>query len=186
MRKRKGVLVVPDELIMPFAERFPDLFEPNATRALFALRTLAQRIDDDYNVWLAPYGLTAAKLNLLAVLYAAPGHALPLGELSRFIHASNANVTVMMKALERDGYVTRKPGETDKRVVWATLRQKGVNVVEKTFPHHLAQLQRALQDVSLDERRALIALLQKIGDGFDNAVGIETSANEAAPVQEGR
>jgi MarR family 2-MHQ and catechol resistance regulon transcriptional repressor len=166
-------LLVPDELIMPIAERFPDLFEPNATRALFALRKLAQRIDDDYNAWLAPYGLTAAKLNCLAVLYATPGHARPLGELSRFIHASNANLSVMMRALVRDGFVARKPGANDKRVVWATLRPKGVRTLERAFPFHLAQLQKSLQDVTIDERRTLTALLRKVGAGFDAALGID-------------
>lgn len=166
-RRRKGVLVVPDELLSPFTQNFPELFDPVATRGLFALRALAQRIDDDYNTWLVPLGLTATKLNYLAVLYAAPKHTLPLSELSRYIHASNANVTIIMNALERDGLVERRPNPLDRRSTVAILEPKGKALINKAFPIHHRNIKAALRDVTPSERRALVALLVKIGAGFD-------------------
>lgn len=166
-RRRKGVLVIPDPLVMPYARLFPGLFDPAATRALFALRALAQRIDDDYNAWLAPYGLTATKLNYLAVLYATPDNALPLSELSQYIHASNANVTVIITALERSGLVKRKVNPNDRRSFMAVLQPKGRALIERVFPVHHANIKAALKHVTQAERASLLEILTKIGDAFD-------------------
>jgi MarR family transcriptional regulator, 2-MHQ and catechol-resistance regulon repressor len=184
-RLRKGVLVVPDELIDPFTRRFPDLFDPVATRGLFALRALAQRIDDDYNTWLTPLGLTATKLNYLAVLYATPGHTLPLTDLSRYTHASNANVTIIMNALERAGLVRRRPNPADRRSIVAILQPKGMALIDKVFPIHHRNIKLALSGVTVAERRALISLLVKIGDGFDTlfATGVTKKARTKAARQ---
>lgn len=178
-RRRKGVLVVPDELVMPYARLFPGLFDPVATRALFALRALAQRIDDDYNTWLATYGLTATKLNYLAVLYATPGNALPLSELSQYIHASNANVTVIINALERSGLVKRKVNPNDRRSVMAVLQPKGRALIERVFPVHHTKIKAALKNVTQAERATLLKILTKIGNGFDEYFASTTKRNSA-------
>jgi DNA-binding MarR family transcriptional regulator len=163
--------VLPDDLMRGPAERYPDLFDIRVTRALFALRALGQRVDDDYNTWLAAYGLTATTLNYLSVLYSVPGHSLAMGEISRFIHSSNANVTVMIGALERDGLVKRIRDPHDGRRFAARLTPKGIRLIEKTYPEHLRNIRAAMSTVAPDEVDLLMRLLQKIADGFDEFMG---------------
>ena len=160
------------------AQRFPQLFDARRTRAIFALRALSQRIDDDYNRWLAAYGLTATKINYLSVLYSVEGHALVLSELGRFIHSSNANVTVMINALERDGLVQRIRDPEDRRSYAARLTPKGFQTIEKALPAHLSNLRTAMAAVSNNELDALTATLQKIASGFDDLMAGLSSERE--------
>jgi MarR family 2-MHQ and catechol resistance regulon transcriptional repressor len=158
------------------AERFPELFDKRTTRALFALRTLAQRIDDDYNSWLVRYELTATKLNYLSVLYSVDGHSLAMGEISRFIHSSNANVTVMVNALERDGLVKRVRNPKDGRRFAARLTPKGIKAIEKTLPEHMRNLRRAMGHVTGDDVDVLMKVLLKIAAGFDEVMDPELAS----------
>lgn len=170
-RERKGVLLVPDEQVRHHRERFPGLFDPSVPRLLFALRALAQRIDDDYNVWLAPLGLSAAKMNHLAVLYATPRRSLSINELSRYIHASNSNVSVLVDTMARDGLVRKKSDPRDRRRVVVSLTPKGRARFERAFPTHVGRLNRALAEVSVEERDQVVDVLVRIGHGFDTVVG---------------
>lgn len=179
-RERKGVLFVPEEQVRRHRERFPGLFDPSVPRVLFALRALAQRIDDDYNIWLAQFGLTAAKVNHLAVLYGTEGQALSVSDLSRYIHASNSNVSVIVDAMARDGLVQKKPDASDRRRVLVVLRAKGRNLFEKAFPIHVGYLNRALDGVTNEERDGLVQLLLRIGSGFDGVVNAFIAETEAA------
>lgn len=172
---RKGILL-PDALMRGPAERFPELFDIRATRALFALRALAQRIDDDYNTWLVQYGLTATKMNYLSVLYSVDGHSLAMGEISRFIHSSNANVTVMIDALERDGLVKRVRDPNDGRRFAARLTRKGLTVIERALPQHLRNLKLAMRHVTDADTESLMSALMKIAAGFDELMGAPSSS----------
>lgn len=160
------------------ARRFPQLFDAQRTRAIFALRALAQRIDDDYNRWLGAYGLTATKINYLSVLYSVEGHALALSELGRFIHSSNANVTVMINALERDGLVQRTRDLYDRRSYAVRLTAKGLKTIEKALPEHLTNLRNAMATVSDEELDAFMATLQKVAGGFDELMARIASDRE--------
>jgi DNA-binding MarR family transcriptional regulator len=165
--QRKQLLRLPDEMLERQAAAFPDTFERHSVVALFALRTLAQRITDYTNEALAPFGLNAAKFNYLMVLYVAPDGAMTLSELSRFIHTSNATVTSMVAALERDGLIQRRAHEIDGRSTVVSLTAKGKRLMGEAIPVHHGHWVAALADLSIVEREQLADLVIRAGTGFD-------------------
>ena len=164
-RARKRIAVCSHEL-EPHVRAYPGLFDPTRTQALFMLRALAQRIDEDYNALLLHHGLTAPKVSYLAALFSTP-KGLSLSDLSERVRTSNANVTVMMNALERDGLVRRKRHPSDGRTTLAALTPKGTQLIRRVFPEHLENGREALKGMSARDLHALTALLGKVGAGFD-------------------
>ena len=165
--QRKQLLRLPEEMLEKQAEAFPATFERHSIVALFALRTLAQRITDYTNDALAPFGLNAAKFNYLMVLYVYPDDEMTLSELSRFIHTSNATVTSMVAALERDGLVQRRAHDLDGRSTVVGLTSEGKALMSEAIPVHHGHWAAALADLSIAEREQLADLIIRAGNGFD-------------------
>jgi DNA-binding MarR family transcriptional regulator len=165
-------LYIPDERIAYWREQFPGTFEAEGTRALFAMRALAKRLDASSSSWLAKFGLTSAKYNYLVVLYVAP-QGLMMNELSRRIHTSNASVTGMLAALEADGLVKRTINVRDRRSSVVTLTAAGRRLLKAAFPVHHRYLETALHDIPVRERQQLLETVLKIGKGLDRVA--ETS-----------
>ncbi|MBP5609387.1 MAG: MarR family transcriptional regulator [Lachnospiraceae bacterium] len=76
-------------------------------------------------------------------------------------------LTVNMNSLEKKGYIERRRSTEDKRVVLATLTEKG----RKAFFHHRdfhkAMIHAAVRDLELDEMEALMNCLTKLNSFFE-------------------
>ncbi len=157
---------MPDEQIAAVVAQFPDVFDPDTHRALFALRATAQRVNDRANEWLAPLGLTVGKYNYLVALASSETRSRTLNEIGSLIHTSSATVTGMIAALERDGLVEREDNPADGRSTIARLTPRGEVLLRKAMPPHQRNIAAAMKDFSHAERRQLFALLLRLGAGF--------------------
>ena len=76
-------------------------------------------------------------------------------------------LTVNMNSLEKKGYIERRRSTEDKRVVLATLTEKG----RKAFFHHRdfhkAMIHAAVRDLEQDEMEALMNCLTKLNSFFE-------------------
>lgn len=165
--QRKTIVRLPDAMLEQHRERFPDTFERNAVIAMFALRALARRVNDCTNDMLAGLGLNAAKYNYLVVIYMTPAQMLTLNEISALIHTSNATVTSMVAALQRDGLLRRAPHPTDGRSIVVRLTAKGRRCIEAAVPLHHRNIEAGMGELTLEERAQLAVLLLKLAAGFD-------------------
>jgi MarR family transcriptional regulator, 2-MHQ and catechol-resistance regulon repressor len=165
--QRKRILLLTEAMLDAHERLYPEHYERNATQALFAIRALAQRIADQANQWLGPLGLNAAKYNYLVVIALAQDQQLTLNEISLRIHTSNATVTSMVGALERDGLVERRPNPADRRSSIVRLTVKGRQKMEKAVSIHHRNLEQAMRTLSVDERKLLVDLLRKVAAGFE-------------------
>lgn len=165
--QRKSIVQLPEAQLRAHQEHFPESFDRNGTILMFALRALAQRVNDCTNDTLAGLGLNAAKYNYLVVLYNGGPSPMTLNELSGLIHTSNASVTSMVKALESDGFLRRSAHPEDRRSVLVRLTAKGRKIVEAAMPLHFRDMQAGLRVLSPREREVLAGLLLKLGTGFD-------------------
>ena len=165
--QRKPILRIPEAMLARQAAAFPESFERNSVLAMFALRALAQRINDYNNDSLAPFGLNAAKFNYMIVLYFSERGEVTLNELSQLIHTTNASVTAMVSTLERDGFVRRRVNRDDARSVKVRLTAKGCKLVERASPAHHHNLEAGMSDLSIAEREQLVGLLLRVGASFD-------------------
>ena len=167
-RQPPKTIALPKERMAVAEELFPEVYRRDSARGIFALRALARMFDDRANGWLAPFGLNAAQLNYLTVLYFAPA-GLTLRELSLMVHTSNSAVTPIVNILERQGLVKRRENPADGRSAFATITRKGRALVDKAFPAHHGNIERGLALLTLDERRTLADLLEKVALSFDAA-----------------
>jgi DNA-binding MarR family transcriptional regulator len=169
--RSRNRLAVPDEQIEAVVAQFPDAFDPDTHRALFALRATAQRVNDCANEWLAPLGLTVGKYNYLVALASSKSRSRTLNEIGALIHTSSATVTGMIAALERDGLVERENNPADGRSTIARLTPSGEALLREVMPRHQRNIEASLKGFSREERRQLFALLLKLGAGFGPATG---------------
>jgi MarR family transcriptional regulator, 2-MHQ and catechol-resistance regulon repressor len=107
------------------------------------------------------HGLTPAQLGVLeAVYHLGP---LSLGDLSRKLLCSGANITVVVDNLEHAGLMVRGRGEADRRVVTVSLTPAGRKRIGKFFPEHARHVARLMSGLSQREQETLGRLCKKLG-----------------------
>jgi DNA-binding MarR family transcriptional regulator len=172
-KDQSGFIVVPESILAGFPPRAKSLYNRESTQLLFAVRAVAQVINDQANTWLQPLGLTAGKYNYLAAIYASARGAgtpgLTPNELRKLIHSTSASVTQMLNTLVREGLVIREDHTQDKRSVVITMTSEGKRVFEAAFRVHHKNIELALEGISDKERQTLTKLLARVGGGFRSA-----------------
>jgi DNA-binding MarR family transcriptional regulator len=164
--QRKSIARLPEELLVRQRESFPGS-DPNITAALFALRALAQRVNDRTNAVLAPLGLNSAKYNHLVVLYMTPSQMLTPSQISELIHTTNASVSAIIDSLESDGLVKRTQNPDDRRSMVVRLTAKGRRRTEEAFPLRYRDAEKGMAALDGPERAQLVSLLLRVSAAFD-------------------
>jgi DNA-binding MarR family transcriptional regulator len=165
----KRILALTDAMVRPLEEQFPGEYKRDSTRAFFAIRALAQRINDEANGWLATFGLNAGSYNHLITLYSAgTDYALTQNEIRMYVHTTHASVAQMVRGLERDGLVRRTKNPRDARSVVVKLTPKGIRLMQRAAPVHHKMIEQKLRYVSTAERRQLMELLLAVNRGFED------------------
>lgn len=119
---------------------------------------LARNLDEQFR----PFGLTAAKFDLLLVLHRAPGQRLTMWEIGRHLRVTRTNVTGLVDGLERDNLVRRLPHPEDRRSLLAELTPAGEDLVHRALPETWRWMDDLLGDFSLDEKHEMLRLLRKV------------------------
>ena len=88
---------------------------------------LMERID----AVLRPLDVTFARYEVLRLLAFTREGALPMTKLGSLLQVHPTSVTSAVDRLEKQGYVTRSRGESDRRVVLAAITDEGRAVVER-------------------------------------------------------
>ncbi|MGZ4453867.1 MAG: MarR family winged helix-turn-helix transcriptional regulator [Candidatus Limnocylindria bacterium] len=80
---------------------------------------------------LRPLDVTFARYEVLRLLAFTREGALPMTKLGSLLQVHPTSVTSAVDRLEKQGYVTRSRGESDRRVVLAAITDEGRAVVER-------------------------------------------------------
>jgi DNA-binding MarR family transcriptional regulator len=142
--------------------------------------------DDEQRAWLAWLGaseLLMAALDaqlhrdagfphayyaILAQLSQAPDRTLRMSDLAGVVNASPSRLSHAVGKLEDRGWVTRRPGPTDKRSTLATLTDRGFEVLEVQAPGHVEAVRAALFDRLTPEQVChLEQICTAVLDGLD-------------------
>jgi DNA-binding MarR family transcriptional regulator len=154
----------PDEHFVGHRKRFSE-FDAATLRALLALRTTAQRVENALGSWFLDAGLTPQKFGVLIVL-SAEGEPISLSDLRRYLGTTQANVTGLVAGLERDGYIDRKASTQDRRVSYISLSRSGKRIVAQLLPAYFSRNKLALRGLTQGEKKTLVDLLTKVTRGF--------------------
>ena len=105
-------------------------------------------------------GLTIAQFSVLETLYHKGD--MTIGEIMKSILSTPGNMTVVIKNLEKENYITRKTNSSDKRSSMISITKSGATIIEKIFPKHINDLEKILSVLADEEKEKIIELLKKL------------------------
>ncbi len=94
-------------------------------------------------------GVGLAKFDVLAQLVRNP-NGITMGDLSTALKVTNGNVSGLVNRLIKDGLVSRKMSETDRRSFSVMLTEQGLATFHKALAFHQSTLAEVLADVERD------------------------------------
>ena len=119
---------------------------------------------------LAPLGLKSCHASYLAEICAAPG--ISQDQLATRICINKSNVARQAAILEEDGFITRTPSSTDKRIMQLFPTQKTLDLLPQ-ITQLLTGLEACLTENMTEEEKELLEnllqrMLVKASDWLDN------------------
>ena len=117
-------------------------------------------IREKETTYITSFGITMNQFEVLEVLYHRGD--LNIGSITKLIMSTPGNVTVVVRNLKRDGYITSIPDPKDKRASILSLTQKGKEIIEKLFPTHAKNFEEYFKDFTKEETETLFTLLRKL------------------------
>ncbi len=135
-----------------------------ANQLCFPLYAAARNVISLYTPWLKPLGLTYTQYIVFLVLWEKDG--VTVGEICEKLMLDNGTLSPLLRKMQQAGYIERKRGEQDDRVVVITLTEKGKALQEKAkeVPGKVA----GCIDLSVEKAKQLYSLLYELlGDQRD-------------------
>ncbi len=123
---------------------------------------------------LSELGLHRSQMRMLMHLWHGGG-TLSQRRLSDEMHISPAVVTVTVQKLETEGYLSRKPSETDRRSMMITLAPRGYEMVDAAHGVLDSVDTRMLRGFSESEKKQLVDFYIRM---FDNLSSGEVTGDE--------
>lgn len=109
---------------------------------------------------LSPMGLKSCHSSYLTEICAHPG--ISQDGLARRIYINKSNVARQAAILEEEGYITRSPSATDKRVLELYPTQKALELLPDLQAMNRCSEAFLTQDLTEEEKKTLCALLNKM------------------------
>lgn len=110
--------------------------------------------------YLSQNNLTFNQFKVLEVLYHRGD--LSIGAITKLTMSTPGNITVVIRNLKRDGYITSKININDNRSVIQSITQKGIDLIEDIFPQHAVNLTKYCEVLNDEELDTLYGLLNKL------------------------
>ena len=81
----------------------------------------------------------------------------------RYVQDSVGLLSVIIKNLEKSGYVTHRADECDKRKCILHITDKGAYLIKQVFPENKEMIINSFNNLSDNEKDELLRLLKKLG-----------------------
>ena len=105
------------------------------------------------------HGLTPTQFGVLDILYSKG--SLSVGKIIEKMLSTSGNMTVVIRNMEKEGYVQRTPDPEDKRSYLISLTDKGIEKIEEVLPEHAANVHNIFRVLTEEEQEELIRMLRK-------------------------
>ncbi|MGT2950654.1 MarR family transcriptional regulator [Streptococcus cuniculi] len=130
-----------------------------ALRSLVILHRASDTIYKQEIETIKKYNLTMGQFGVLEALYNKGD--LRIQELIDKLLSTSGNMTVVIKNMIRDGYITKVPDCHDKRASRIHLTDLGRKTIEAILPEHYDNIGRIFGVLNLEEQETLNAILKK-------------------------
>ena len=112
--------------------------------------------------YLAPMGLKSCHASYLTEICANPG--ISQDKLASIICINKSNVARQVAILEEDGFITRTPSTTDKRIMQLFPTQKTLDLLPRISRILTGAEEYLTQDLSAEEKVLLSKLVERLKD----------------------
>ncbi len=117
---------------------------------------------------LAPFGLDRGDYQLLAMLSEADDGRLRLCDLADTLRLTPSGLTRRMEGVVKKKLVTKSRSTDDRRVTYAHITPKGLELLKKAAPHHLRSVRALMIDhLTPSEIKALGSAFSKIASNLE-------------------
>ena len=104
-------------------------------------------------------GLTSAQFSVLDVLYSKG--EMTISSLIEKVLSTSGNMTVILKNMERNGWLRRKISTIDRRAYVVGLTEEGKKLFEDILPVHIQEIENVYSVLTDEEKKELIRILKK-------------------------
>jgi MarR family 2-MHQ and catechol resistance regulon transcriptional repressor len=122
-------------------------------RSYFRIHRSTQKLIASYNITMPQFGVMEALYHL---------GDMNIGDIIDKTLSTSGNMTVVIKNLEKEGWIIRHTDPVDKRAYLVQITEKGKELIETIFPEHLNDLEGLLNNLDIEEKEQLIYLFKKM------------------------
>ncbi|AJP72111.1 MarR family transcriptional regulator [Sphingomonas hengshuiensis] len=153
---------VVDQLLRDWARERPDL-DASAMAVVGRVLHLGGTLQGRAGEWLRVHGIGYTELDVLATLRrsGAP-YCLNPTALRKSVLLSSGAMTACLNRLEQRGLIGRSPDDRDRRVLLASLTDRGRALIDDAIADHFREAERAVGGLDRGERAELSRLLRKL------------------------
>ncbi|CQR48279.1 HTH-type transcriptional regulator MhqR [Paraliobacillus sp. PM-2] len=126
-----------------------------------AYRSVSDQVADD----IRKKGLNTTDFGVLELLYHQGNQSLQ--KIGDKILLASGSITYVVNKLESKGYINRIPDESDRRITYASITEKGEALLNDIFPAHWKQIETIMNGLTEEEKLQAIQLLKKLGTYAD-------------------
>ena len=124
-----------------------------------SFRYLVRTVRQDFAVEFEGY-IPYSEFTVLRAL--EDDRTLRVSDVARRLNATNSYVTLTSEKLVQKGYIIRERSDTDRRTVYLTLTEAGINLVKQMDEIVYAYYDKTFGDISNEEMNSVINILKKI------------------------
>lgn len=150
-----------EERVRSLRRRYPDE-DLDAIDITIALGRAATSIERLLAQRLKPYNVTPVGMQVLISVLLADGGPIDLKTLGADVRVTKANVSLVLRALEREGLVTREAEPADGRRIRVKLTRKGQKLVRDLVPLVRDTMEEGLEPLSRRDRNELRRITRRI------------------------
>jgi len=151
-----------DVILEQWQRERPDV-DVSAVGVIGRISRLERLLAADLARVFALHGLEHWEYDVLATLRrSGEPYELTVGAMLESMMLASGTISHRIDRLEQRGYVVRRTGEQDRRIVLVRLTAEGLRVVESALIDHAANETRLLSGLSLRERAQLADLLRHL------------------------
>jgi len=129
-------------------------------RLVVAIHRSLQSDERNLSNRLSQYGLTLPQFSVLETLYHLG--TMNINSLIEKTLSTSGNMTVVIRNLEKGGFIKKSRDPEDGRAYIITISKMGYELINKVFPEHLVDLSKELENLNFDEKDLLLQLLKKL------------------------
>ena len=135
--------------------------EDLSLKSLVVLSRAQHAVEEKIREDIRTHGLNPTEFAVLELLYHKGDQ--PIQRIGEKILLSSGSITYVVDKLEQKHYLERRRCPEDRRVIYASITEKGSELMDDIFPKHQKAVQGMFNVLDEEEKQTLITLLKKVG-----------------------